>query len=331
MEHRPLGQISRVVKVVLQAPADAFFVLDLRALSLLRTFCSLDFSIKLSANYETGCYSSSEILIRRATFTSPTRSSLPARCLARGSKRLDSSGCVDEVFSPSGQLHSFSTDCFIICQSSCFIFTYLAPDGDRPIYDVAELHDLASLSLVLRKCKPIVEPLMYRTVAITAGKCTEILMVPVILEDEWWEMVPFHVPIAQGYSIHSFLQTRQRRPDLLKDIETVPLLRDVKASTPDALLEDGITVLPGLFDFFLRRLRIAATTGDAVLQNEIRCRRPIRTTLSLSSPKVRTLLQSLYNLAYLDLSRYRTCKTSDPFLSILENAGDRLSHLHLFA
>ena len=61
------------------------------------------------------------------------------------------------------------------------IFGYLAPDGGRPIYDVAELRDLASLTRVSRKCGRIVEPLLYQTIAITAGRSTETLAVPVTL------------------------------------------------------------------------------------------------------------------------------------------------------
>jgi hypothetical protein len=71
------------------------------------------------------------------------------------------------------------------------IFGYLAPDGGKPIYVVAELCDLAFLTFVSQKCRPIVEPLMYQTVTITAGRSTETLTVPVILVGRRWSHSTF--------------------------------------------------------------------------------------------------------------------------------------------
>lgn len=126
------------------------------------------------------------------------------------------------------------------------IFGYLAPDGGKPIYDITKIRDVASLSLVSRKLKRIVEPFLYQTIAITAGRATATLKAPVILVGGRQNMVTFHVPKTQGCNTRDILRTLRQRPDLNKYIKPLTLVRDLKAVTPDSLLDARPVLLPEL-------------------------------------------------------------------------------------
>lgn len=197
------------------------------------------------------------------------------------------------------------------------IFTYLAPDGGRPLQDLAEVHDLASLILVSRKCRRIVEPLMYRAVAISAGTSATTMTVPVMLASGRQKMVSFHIPVAQGCNVCEFLWTLRQRPDLIKYIKTLTVLRDLKASTLETLLNNGATLLPGPFDHSLGGFRFAAVTDRGICVTRATYRQAIREAISLLATELHAILQSLHNLTHLDLRRYRTYGTSDPFLATL--------------